>query len=551
METSNPSFQTSTATLVVRWAFCLAVAMVALWRLSENTADPDLWGHVLFGQRMLDAACVDRTEPFSWTAPGHPWINHEVGAEIVMGAVHRFAGGTGLLLLMVLAGALTMGLALKLGTDGLAWPQRAAAWGIAGLLAKEVAFGFAARPQIFTAIALVLMILLLRRAHSGSQKWLMMMPLLFVVWVNMHGGAVAGICLLGLAAAATTAQWLWARRLSFAPAFRSGRTASQRSAPFHGPGMEPTLNPVMLWVAATVSAAALLCNPWGCGLLNWLVESVLWLRPEISEWNPPGFGVDHLPMFALIPLSILAFATSRRSKAWWEPAVLLALGMASLRLQRHIPLFCIAAIAIVPPHLADSVDRFKDHLAHLRRILARTPVKWALSVALITTAAAAGGATMFHNKRDFTTMEVPRDEYPVAAADFIRRMGLSGNLLVSFDWGEFAIWELPDSRVSMDGRLDTCYPHDLIREHWRFYEGEKVDETVLDISRADLALIESFCPGSQVLRSDPAWKLVYRDPLAAVWVRNPGRFHSLDHLTGPAAPPRELTRGREPFPSRR
>lgn len=538
MQTNNTSSQANPAgsagwsaapsVRAVRWAFCLAVIGLALWRFSENTADPDLWGHVLFGQRMLDMGGIEKTEPFSWTAPGHPWVNHEVGAELVLGAVHHLAGGTGLLLLMVFSGFLTIGLAIRLGAQDMGWPQRAAVWGLAGLLAKEIAFGFAARPQIFTAIGLALLLTLLRAAHRGRPRWLLLVPVLLGVWVNTHGGAVAGFCLLGLAAVAGTAQWLK-----------------------EGPEGRTIPHPAMLWAVTGASLAALFCNPWGPGLLRWLVDSILWLRPEISEWNPPEFGIEHLPFFALIPISLFSIVLSRRRRTWWEPAILLALAVASLRLQRHIPLFCIAAVAIVPPHLADTVERFKQYTANLGRLLANATVQWALTVLFLAAAAAAGAATVLHNKRDFLTMEVPSDEYPVAAAEFIREAGLHGNLLVSFDWGEFAIWELPGSRVSMDGRLDTCYPHDLIREHWNFYEGKEVDEAVLDINKADFALIESFCPGITRLGRDARWKLVYRDQLACVWVRDPDRFGALRNLSQAATAPKRLLKSREPFPKSR
>ena len=72
----------------LKLAFCLAVVLFAVFHFAENTADPDLWGHVLFGQRMLNQSSIDTVEPFSWTAAGHPWINHEVLAEIALGSAH-------------------------------------------------------------------------------------------------------------------------------------------------------------------------------------------------------------------------------------------------------------------------------------------------------------------------------------------------------------------------------------------------------------------------------------------------------------------------------
>jgi hypothetical protein len=93
-------------------AFAFAAVAFVWWRVSENTADNDLWGHVLYGQRMIFMRGLETTETLSWTAAGQPWINHEILAEIALGAAHLLGGGLGLWLLM-------SGLAII--TTGWAW----------------------------------------------------------------------------------------------------------------------------------------------------------------------------------------------------------------------------------------------------------------------------------------------------------------------------------------------------------------------------------------------------------------------------------------------
>ena len=187
-------------------AFCLAVVVFAVFHFAENTADPDIWGHVLFGQRMLDQTSLDRVEPFSWTAAGHPWINHEVLAEIALGSVHLGLGGSGLLLLKLIVGLLTFWMALSLGGRGLEWPVRAVAWCVGLIAVVEISFGFAARPQIFSALGLVCELWVLRRIHAGQRTWALALPVLFALWINTHGGVVAGFCVLAAAVAGSTLQ---------------------------------------------------------------------------------------------------------------------------------------------------------------------------------------------------------------------------------------------------------------------------------------------------------------------------------------------------------
>src|SRR6266496_751597 len=67
----------------LRVAFYGLVWLLALYQFSETTADPDLWGHVVFGQQMLKARAVERTEIYSWTVNGQPFVNHEYGADLI------------------------------------------------------------------------------------------------------------------------------------------------------------------------------------------------------------------------------------------------------------------------------------------------------------------------------------------------------------------------------------------------------------------------------------------------------------------------------------
>ena len=209
-----------------------------------------------------------------------------------------------------------------------------------------------------------------------------------------------------------------------------------------------------------VSAAALLINPYGFELVRWLVESVLWLRPQIGEWNPVQFNGEHAAFFLCVAIAAASFLLSRRPIALWELAVTGALAFMAFRSARHTPLFCIAALAFVPPHLADALGRFHNSFARLTNLFRNAGVQKISTALLAVVSLGIIFATGTLHKERAWTMEVPRKEYPVAALEFIKQHGLRGNLLVFFDWGEECIWELPDSRVSIDGRLDTCYPRE-------------------------------------------------------------------------------------------
>ena len=134
-------------------AFVVCVVCIAVFQFSENTADPDLWGHVLYGEHLLQTGNLMRTDPYSWTAFGHPWINHEILAEAAMALAFRALGGTGLLFLKMAVGLVTFFLALSIAAHRQDEKTKLTAWALGALAVVEISFGFAARPQIFTALA--------------------------------------------------------------------------------------------------------------------------------------------------------------------------------------------------------------------------------------------------------------------------------------------------------------------------------------------------------------------------------------------------------------
>lgn len=517
-------------------AFVIAVLCLAVFQFSENTADPDLWAHVFFGAQFIETGNPTEMDVNSWTARGLPSFDHEYLGEAVFGLAYLLLGGPGLLLLKMAVGLLTFCIALSVARKGLDPGTRLVAWAFGALAVVEISFGFAARPQVFTALLLAIELWLLGRIHDGKWRWAFALPPMFALWFNLHGGALAGLVLLFAAATATSAQLFLIR---FAPTKTLAwldHNTPLRAIP-------------VLWISAFVSAATVALNPHCFELARWLVGSVLWLRPQIQEWNPPTLSWDHAAFFFCGAFAASAFIFSRRRRQLWEMAVLAILFAVAYRAVRNTPLFCVAALALVPPHLADTLQRFRRHGRHIEQLFGSPAVQRVFTVILALASAAIIAATFTLHKKHFWTMEIPRAQYPVAAIDFIQKQDLHGNMLAFFDWGDICIWDLPDTRVSIDGRLDSVYPAAVIAAHWKFYNAEPFDINALNLAHADYALLPSHLAGPQALVKVDRWKPVYYDNLAVVLVKNPSQFPRLEGLNLPVEGPPGATEGRDPFPN--
>src|SRR5437763_8005874 len=121
---------------------CLVVLSIS------HGVDADLWGHVRYGQDVLAAHALPVTASHTYTAVGHPWINHENLAELAFGWIEQHLGAAGLNAFTSLLGLLVLGLMVRNATR-----QRVSflVLSAAVLLATcAVAPGWTVRPQAST-----------------------------------------------------------------------------------------------------------------------------------------------------------------------------------------------------------------------------------------------------------------------------------------------------------------------------------------------------------------------------------------------------------------
>jgi len=167
-------------------------ALVALF--ARTVADPDLWGHLRFGQDLLRTGQVIRPDPYSYMTGDQMWIKHEWLAEGIFALTYRAAGSQGLIGLKLLAALSICGLIYACLRDLHLAPLRA--WILVLLGTIPIYLGLATvRPHLFTYICFALLFMLWQ-AERGRFQWLWGLPLLFVLWPNLHGGFLAGVGIL-------------------------------------------------------------------------------------------------------------------------------------------------------------------------------------------------------------------------------------------------------------------------------------------------------------------------------------------------------------------
>src|SRR5437660_12188568 len=80
---------------LLHYAPLLVLTLIIIGNLWQKT-DPDLWGHIRFGQAMLSAGHIVSRDQYSYAAFNHPWHDHEYLTEIIMAAIYDNTGVVGL-----------------------------------------------------------------------------------------------------------------------------------------------------------------------------------------------------------------------------------------------------------------------------------------------------------------------------------------------------------------------------------------------------------------------------------------------------------------------
>ena len=177
------------------WAV-LAILLPVLGTLIANLSSVDLAYHLRAGDQILGGGGIPRTDTWTYTAAGAPWLDQQWGAQAILASVYRVAGWTGLVILRAALVGLLFGLlflACRLrGAD-----IRRAAWiTLAAFLISAVAL--ALRPQLFGMVMLAATLVLV----AGRHRWprlLWLAPIIVVAWANLHGSFFLGPVVVGLA----------------------------------------------------------------------------------------------------------------------------------------------------------------------------------------------------------------------------------------------------------------------------------------------------------------------------------------------------------------
>lgn len=472
----------------IRFPTTLLIFIAVLWvkaiyPASSGIADTDFYWHLTYGRWIVDHQAIPAGDFFSWTFTDQPYQLTQWLGEAAMGLAYNFAGLGGTKFLSVLLAAITIGFAW-LGARRFVHP--AMAFGVA-LMCNLVQIVTPMRPQLFSfAMLAVATYLIVSFLDTRRIRFLAAYPLLMALWVNLHGGFIVGLLIIGIMATGLTVEAVLDGRIK-----QEVRKLS------------------MVWGIVVVSTLATLFNPYGINsILTVLMIGGLRSSSVISEWMPVNLTTE-LGWFYLLNLVpfVALMAVSGCKPRLTHGMIAGAFLVFGVMANRQVAM-CAAVMAPLTAALLARTPHYQKMLPTISD--PSRPVIYALLVALM-----AGSYPAIAAKGNGTWEATMNLQYPLKATDFLVEHNLTDRVLSDTLEASYLIHRgVP---VFVDGRMDL-------------YKDQHFFEWYL-ASRATPgweSLLEKHKPNAMLLRLDMAirqaalasghWKQVYQDDRYSILV---------------------------------
>src|SRR2546423_5850188 len=167
--------------------------------------DGDTGWHIRTGEWILQNGRVPDKDIFSFTKPGEVWYAWEWLWDLGAAYLHQRGGMAAVVIACIAVLAFTFSMLFRLVRRKCS--NDFVAIGVTVLAAAGSSIHWLARPHLFTLLFLVIFMCILERVRGGRVRLLAWLPVLTVLWTNLHGGFFVGILTIAMYAAGELVTW--------------------------------------------------------------------------------------------------------------------------------------------------------------------------------------------------------------------------------------------------------------------------------------------------------------------------------------------------------
>jgi len=506
--------------------FIALLSLLAYSALSVRLlGDAGIGWHIRTGQLILETHSVPRVDPFSSTMSGQPWFAWEWLYDVVVGQIDKVAGLNGVVFLTAVVIAFTFSwtfrLLLRRGTNFLV------ALSLVLLAVSSAMIHFLARPHVVSWLFTLICFQIVDSCEGESSETatrrkysLWLLPLLIIVWVNVHGGFLIAFALLGIYWLSAVWEYFHLKEGRFEDALekiRAGKRARD------------------LALVSVFSAAATFINPYGWKLHLHIYRylSNRFLMDHIDEFQSPNFhGVAQKCFAVLLLLTLVELGLRGRSSGRAREMLLILFAVYSgLYASRNIPISALLIILVIGPRLSTTlrslppklINRRDDHpkptFFHRMQTIESSQHGhlWPLAALVLT------AWITFHAGRldshELMSAHFDAKRFPDAAVSYLQQHNLQGPIFAPDYWGGYLIYRLyPRTKVVIDDRHDL-FGERLLRSYLKTLHLEPDWEDFLREHDFNCVVVPKNSALANILRETEGWEAMYTDDAAVILIR--------------------------------
>jgi tetratricopeptide (TPR) repeat protein len=472
---------------------------------ATKIADPDTMQYLASGRTMLEHGLEDGCV-FTYASDQCQVVYPQWLFHVATYAVYRAGGWDALVWFQIAIAAGVFGIIVVRQRRTPSHPLTIAAVSLlAAMVARE---RFILRADLFALLPAVLLYYSLdaywdpSTTPAARRALLPALACIQAVWANTHGSFYIGFVLLA--------------------AFLAESALSRR------PGIRPVLE-----AAGTIVLASFL-NPYG--LKSFLQPLRFMLggartAPQLEFVSPfAPADLTHLTVIAYkawLVVVVALLVVSMRKLSARVLLILAPLAYLSATGMRYMALFAVFGAVLLPPFAEDLRLLIARRIARRRDTTRETAIALGVSAVLVATIGGVAFAAVTDRIYRFdaisrrTGFGVSDLVYPIAAAEFIERNNLPGNLFNDYSIGTYLNWRLfPARKTFIDGHT---YTPDRLAYYRQVMAGSVPYQQVVDQYHVNVFILSHKSSEARDLIAklyrDEHWALVYFDEVAVVFLK--------------------------------
>jgi hypothetical protein len=458
--------------------------------------DPDLGWHLRYGEYFFKHHQILRDNIFSTMMPNYHWANGSWGTDLITYLIYNHFGFLGLTIASALIVMLTFFFFSKAAK--LNFLQQSIFFPVLVYLTYSMNNN-SFRGQQITLLFLGILFFILSKYKPQSRIFILIPPL-FLTWCNLHEEGFLGLTLLGL----------WT-------VFTLTRNILQN---YNQHQKITDIDIIHLPIILLLSIFATFINPFGLKIhlvaLSHLGSPLL---GNVNEYIP--FAIYSIHWWSLIILTVLVllgilylFFQKKLLKNMPLWGIILILLLASFFIRRYVWPGYYLSFLFLGITMQEIKHYFKKYYLVLGLIISIISILYISYLKM--------PFDQFTNMSWQDYCRIQSVPCSLNSASYLKNHKLTKNLLTFYDWGGWLIWNYPEIKPSIDGRMHVWQDkngYSATIEYNKYWSNAKsVDKSNFDVVYLPQEQSPIYMKLSDLIKQG-GWESVYQDNNSVIAVR--------------------------------